>query len=359
LINTPLADLLETGGIGVRKVQTLIMLLNRAAQPLPPGALAPPDSRQPENPAARTLGREAAGDVDAAMVSEALWAQWQATVSQHGLEHETLGRLASSLQDMPRVIWQWPLSSYLQLSLNEIRDLKTHGEKRVTALLDVFGSLHAILAHAGSRPHLAVDLVPRAVVALEAWVMRWLQAQESPALAEVQKHFVTPLLDQVRVDANSQVSRLAERRMSSTSASVRQAAERLGLTRARVYQLLDEVADIVSVRWPIGQFLVGKLREKLHNADTEHRALVLFDAACELFFATRGGGSARSSGSTSPSSGTTSQSGRPNRNRMPNSRSSRSEESDVHDPRLLATAPPGSRGNGHSPRSSAAQQSTG
>jgi hypothetical protein len=309
LINTSLTDLLNTAGIGVRKVQTLIMLLQRAALPHPPGGMAPPaEGASGEIPLTASTGRGASGEIDAAIVSEALWVRWRETVREHHLESETLGRLASTLRDMPRVIWRRPLSSYTQLTLEEIRHLRTHGEKRVGALLDVFGSLHTILAHAGKRPHLSVQIVPRSVVELEEWVMRWLQASANPTLAEIQNQFVAPLLNQIQLDASSQVFKLAEKRMTSRSTTVRQMAERMGLTRARIYQLLDEVADIIAVRWPNGRFLVETLRERMHSWGAERRAMLLFDSACDLFFAAHQSGIAasepavqeRANGSDSP-----------------------------------------------------------
>ena len=37
----------------------------------------------------------------------------------------------------------------------------------------------------------------------------------------------------------------------------------MGLTRARVYQLLNEINDIMAVRWPNGRHQMYELREKL------------------------------------------------------------------------------------------------
>ncbi|HVC95260.1 MAG TPA: hypothetical protein VND64_16310 [Pirellulales bacterium] len=333
LVETPLADLLATPGIGIRKVQTLIMLLNRASQPLPPGALAPPVDVAPKDLATANGHADAAEEVDAAIVSEALWVQWQATVTERHLEQETLGRLVQTLRDLPRVIWRWPLSNYTNLSLAEVRSLKTHGVKRVNAVLEVFGNLHAILAHAGRRPHLAVQVVPQSIVALETWVMDSLESREPITLAEVQERFVTPLLNQVRIDATSQVAKLAERRMSSSGATVRQAAQRLGLTRARVYQLLDEVAEIVAVRWPMGRLLIGKMREKLHAAGIEDDAKTLFDAACELFFAVNEEPTLVASDSTFVAEGRSTPRRRPNLNRGANGRIPQSAESNSLSPR--------------------------
>src|SRR5262249_33881316 len=89
LLKASLGQLLETPGIGVRKIQTLIMLLNRAAQPQPPGSLNPPtDAHDPT-----TDARQRQGDIDASLVSDALWTQWRKTIADRGFENEILGRL--------------------------------------------------------------------------------------------------------------------------------------------------------------------------------------------------------------------------------------------------------------------------
>ena len=64
-----------------------------------------------------------------------------------------------------------------------------------------------------------------------------------------------PLLEQIRTDATQQIATLAENRLGigGPITSVRQAARTMGLTRARVYQLLNEINDIMTVRWPTGR----------------------------------------------------------------------------------------------------------
>jgi len=69
--------------------------------------------------------------------------------------------------------------------------------------------------------------------------------------------------------------------------SVRQAARTIGLTRARVYQLLNEINDIMMVRWPMGRHQSHELRERFQAeaAETENVAdLQQFFAAVELFY---------------------------------------------------------------------------
>jgi hypothetical protein len=61
----------------------------------------------------------------------------------------------------------------------------------------------------------------------------------------------------------------------------------MGLTRARVYQLLNEINDIMMVRWPTGRHQSHELREKFQaeagKLDREPD-LQQFHAAVELFY---------------------------------------------------------------------------
>jgi hypothetical protein len=61
----------------------------------------------------------------------------------------------------------------------------------------------------------------------------------------------------------------------------------MGLTRARVYQLLNEINDIMMVRWPMGRHQSHELRERLlaETTDADRSPdLRQFLAAVELFY---------------------------------------------------------------------------
>ena len=194
-----------------------------------------------------------------------VWGQWRASVVKHGLGGEKLGRFAPTLRNMTRVIWNTPLEAYTQFNLGEIRSMKTHGEKRVRAILEVFHSVHVLVANMGTQDHLVVRIFPRLIDQVEQWIGHALQTPGVPTTQELFEHVVSPLLEQVRTDATQQIASLAENRLgiSGPITSVRQAARAMGLTRARVYQLLNEINDIMAVRWPNGRHQMYELREKL------------------------------------------------------------------------------------------------
>jgi hypothetical protein len=289
ILDTPYAELSATPGIGRKKISSLVLLLARAANTdpaeLPTETLNLQDGQPRQADAA---GADASDNgFDPTAVSEVSWAQWRASVVRHGLSGETLGRFAPSLQNMTRVVWNTPLGVYTSSTLAEIRAMKTHGEKRVCAILEVFHVVHSLVGGMGTRDHLAVRIVPRLIDRVEQWTGRALQQPGVPGRQELFTEFVEPLLEQIRIDSPQQVYSMAETRLgvSGPLTSVRQVARTMGLTRARVYQLLNEINDIMMVRWPIGRHQVHELREK-YAAETADGApdLRQFHAAVELFY---------------------------------------------------------------------------
>jgi hypothetical protein len=182
-----------------------------------------------------------------------------------------------------------PLADFARYTLAELRAMKTYGEKRIFAILKVFHSLHVILAGLGTQPHLTVKIVPRAIDRIEQWVGRTLQTPGVPDEEEILENFIRPLLAQIEIDASPQIMTLAENRLGifGPLSSVRQSARSMGLTRARVYQLLNEINDMMTVRWPLGRHQVYELREKFERESAQMDPppnLTQFHAALELIY---------------------------------------------------------------------------
>jgi hypothetical protein len=289
LLAMPFPELLATPGIGQKKLTALLTLLDRATRDLPPGATPPADAAQEGvTPLAHSDGK-----FDAENVSEALWVQWRESVQRHGLGHIQLGRLAPTLQALPTVIWNKPLADYTDLTLAEIRQLKTYGEKRVRVVLEVFALVHQSLVGldgadgATAQEHLNVRLEPKFVQPLERWIMAALAADTAPGLDELRDSLVRPLLDQARLDLGDTVAELATGRLGvdQPPQSVRGQANARNITRARVYQLLDDCGKAMHVRWPEGEWLFAALERKLSREESQQaEALRLFRAARDLFF---------------------------------------------------------------------------
>ncbi|MBI3465217.1 MAG: hypothetical protein HY000_19500 [Planctomycetes bacterium] len=292
ILDTPFEELYATPGIGQKKIHSLVVLLNRAANDRNPVTADPAPLPDDEGTPSVDVPRADDEQIDPAYVSESVWAEWRKTVESHGLGDEKLGRFAVSLQNLPRVLWDTPLRTYTGLTLAEIRKLKTHGEKRVRVILETFGALHQVLTPQARATHLEGRLLPREIRSVEDWLLRTLPNEGLPDADDILVSFIRPLLEQVRIDAGAQIADLGESRLglSSTGRSVRQTAARLGLTRARVYQLLADIGAILDVRWPEGHYLVNHLRDRIARETRRQPASEPFFLAADLFFPSRRNG---------------------------------------------------------------------
>lgn len=283
LIDTPFEEIAATPGIGQKKISSLVKLLNRATKDHPPGVTLP---------IAETVDKKAAPvwrkgqKFDPTVVSEALWAEWRETVKTHNIGRTKLGRIAPTLQALPTVIWHAPMDDYMDHTVAEIRAMKTHGEKRVRVILEVFCVAYEVLATTGTDENVAVRLAPKFIEPLEQWIHATLNAPGVPSAEEIKEKFTMPLLNQLSIDAGPQIHRLAEERLGidGPPQSVRNQARRLGITRARVYQLLEDCGKIMEVRWPEGEWLVKQLAQKLISEASEKDDLRQFNATVELFY---------------------------------------------------------------------------
>lgn len=288
LLDRPFEDLLATRGVGKKKISSLIKLLARATQDSPPEVAMQEQTASAER---RPLGDVSAAAAssskfDPAAISEAMWAKWRQTVVRYGLSEEKLGRLTPSLRDLPTVIWHTPLSFYVDLDLAVIRRLKTHGEKRVRVVLEVFSIVHEALTGFSLHERLDVVLQPKFVRPIEYWIKAALAESSSPTAAELRESLAAPLLEQLEIDAGPTVAKLARDRLGieGPPLSVRQQSKQMNVTRARVYQLLDECGKVMSVRWPEGEWLLAALGEKLHTAGADAEDLQQFGAIADLFY---------------------------------------------------------------------------
>lgn len=284
LLSTRFAELAATPGVGQKKMASLVVLLHRAATQSPAehqflteiasatSSQAPPASADPNafNPA---------------LVSELIWTQWKDTVRLHGIGNEQLGRLAPSLQSLPTVIWESPLGFYLHKSLVEIRELKTHGEKRVLAVLEVFHAVHRMLGAVASTG-LAVRLSPRLIAEAEDWMAEAKSRDTAPRQEELVERLCEPLLKQLELDVGTTVCGLARARLGvgAPPKSVREQSREMGVTRARIYQLLEDCHRTMHVRWPEGKRLLDEFAQRMDQLYSTADSANLLGSLRELLF---------------------------------------------------------------------------
>lgn len=290
LVNTPFQELVATPGVGQKKLESLVRLMCRATEELPvdsrgEGTEGTKGTEGTERREGSDFERLLAGPMprpnghfDESLVSELVWEEWQATVRRHGLGHEKLARFAPSLRDLPSVIWQVPLNAFLGRSIAELRGQKTYGEKRIRTILEVFYTLHNLLSRSESRNRLAVSVLPAFVPPVVGWLATQLASDQPPTTADIERSLIRPLLEQWENDAGPIVVQLASARLGldGDSPPVRCLARRLNVTRARVYQMLDECREVMDIRWPEGQNWLHRFLRHLDaiGADPSDAALV-------------------------------------------------------------------------------------
>ncbi len=278
ILSCSLEILLSTPGVGRKKTEGLFDLLHRVNESEAPNT---PFEYEPTSSALQLAN---SSGFDPTAISEAHWAQWCETVRRYELGGLKLGRIAASLQNLPTVIWHTKLSEYLNTSLANMRQLKTHGEKRVQAILEIYCNLHEAFATVTVQENLDVDLLASFVSPTTRWLLNALQQPELPSLKEIEIQLVQPLLQQIRIDLGEDIVELATSRLrfDSSTLSVKQQADKRGVTRARIYQLLEDCSKVMEVRWPEGRWLLLPLTTKIHTAEPE--AMGLIHAIYGLFY---------------------------------------------------------------------------
>jgi hypothetical protein len=277
---TPFANLCSTPGIGPKKIASLLVLLHRA---LTDGLPKPRIVVAEQAPIASPV------DFDADTVSESTWEEWRATVRRRGLENQMLGMLTPSLRDLPTVIWATTLGEYLDNTLDDLRELKTHGRKRIQTVLEVFFIVHSIFDEAGSHSKVCIVLRPSFVQPIEHWIQGKIASELIPDVHELRENLTLPLLNQIQIDGGDTVHQLASGRLGIETApqSVRTLAERLDVTRGRIYQQLDTCAEVMRIRWPAGRRWFAELTELFEGLGANDPRRDLFDATRWLMFPER------------------------------------------------------------------------
>lgn len=283
LLSHPFEQLAATAGIGRRKLETFIKLLVRATKEDAPEAAI---ENLPGADEKLADGLDATGQFDPHQVSEMVWTKWRETARRQGVGGEKLGRLTPSLQSLPSVVWNTPLGFYLDLSLGEIRTLKTHGEKRVAVVLEVFHKIHDMLDHIDPKGDLAVRLAPRTIVAAEEWMAEARSRSFPPVREEIEQRLVEPIIQQLGIDAGETVAQLARGRLGigSNADSVRNQSKALGVTRARVYQMLEECHNVMSIRWPDGRRQLDEFAQWLDESYAAAECANLLASFRELLY---------------------------------------------------------------------------
>ncbi len=289
LIDTPFQVLSATPGIGQKKIRNLVRLLNRAVRD-DDESFNVTESLSHLNGSEQKFGANndelADGKLDPEKVSGSVWSTWVEELKAHDVGDEPLGRLAPTLTEMPSVMWNTPLSFYMDFSLHDIRNLKGLGKKKVGAILEVFYELYKVLSAVPRHKGLSVSLKATAISKIEAWIARTEFQSHLPTDEELLDGVVRPLLEQVRIDAGEIEFTIASAKsgINGTPRSIRSIAKELNVSRARIYQLIEEVTQLFEVRWPEGRRQLADLEQQLSQGKDASNQVALINNLATLFY---------------------------------------------------------------------------
>lgn len=294
-----LDELMLTPGIGQKKIMGLLDLLGRAANRNQKNNPFTDVGKQSDQSEKRILRKDAAHaskakqntrfvepavGFDPELVSEEVWSTWCEVITRAGFTNQPLGRVAPCLRPLPTVIWEKRLKEYSSLTLAEIRQLKTHGEKRVQAILEVFFVIYEAVSTSVLNEHLELQLTPRFVPQLNDWLTELDDNIATLSQSEVKKNLVEPILVQIEHDLDPSIAKLAKDRLiyKSKPPAILQHANKMRVTRARIYQLLEDCARVMSVRWPEGKIMLQPILSALTEQPSASSELVF--ATADLLF---------------------------------------------------------------------------
>lgn len=286
ILATSFDRLAATPGIGTKKLNTLLSLLDRisldnhevgnAASPTPTNS----------NGNAHNATATVATEFDPQNVSETQWRHWCQTIERWNLSTETLGRLASSLQTLPSTLWRKTFRDYARYKLTEIRGLKSHGSKRVCAIVSAFYNVNRLISNCDEQIPFKIHLVPANIADAEEGITSLLAGPETITKERIHKLIFVPLADQIQRDLGQTSIEVLQCRLGIEMApmSVNAMSKKFGTARARIYQYHDAIANAMNVRWPNGRERLSSVTRTLESQNAEQEGISFFKRMGELFF---------------------------------------------------------------------------
>jgi hypothetical protein len=182
------------------------------------------------------------------------WEAWSRTIVGFGFEHEPVGRYARSLRRLPRTLWHVPLRQFATESLACLRSRPWFGRKKLgvvgEVLQDLATTLEAQRFAAAEPPR--IRIAP--IVDAEWRLLERIADGGGGGLTDLAADVVPRLLEQIEQDVGSLARRAWTSRLPAAvpAETCSRRAARLGISRARYYQLLADGRTALRLRWPEG-----------------------------------------------------------------------------------------------------------
>lgn len=245
LLRSDFDELIETPGVGVTKLAKLMELLERVGDP---PAIEKSSRSHGKNGVKATTTEPATPDE-----------QWKADVDAirlAGVEGLPLGRLAPSLDELPRNLWLTPLSRFISLSYGELHSIPYFGTRRIAAVSEIV----AQVARQARALRLSDRSTNRPAPALMQ-VEERLTSAEPLTREAILREILSPLFAQLAVDLGPRAVAVACLAVGLDAATAKDIAgiesiETLSVSRPRTHQIREDIRLALQVRWPGGDKLL-------------------------------------------------------------------------------------------------------
>lgn len=294
IFEKPYHALLETKGVGESKLDKLIVLIERALKEFVYQNEHPETNHNGIAPPAVNADlKRSSFDLLSALenfslneLTPTVWQHVCQCIKRHSLEHYPLGRFAETLDELPRGLWNCPLSDFVEYSISELKQVKGYGDQRISCVLEILVTTARLVTQCPSNTHLAIKVFPARIERISSWINRVLRDDQLPDYSSLCQHFVIPLLHQLEHDLGSQPAEMIERRLGveREPETLDQIGESFALTRERIRQLTLRAPEVMEVRWPEGKHLLDDFFEKFRSSGEAVRHVELIRRTLNLLF---------------------------------------------------------------------------
>jgi len=280
LMQMTAAQILEIPGVGPTRLRRLLDVIERALLRLETRR----ESRSVEQEAEPIAGLSpplAITDQADALAgnTRSVWHTYFDLFYQHRLDHLPIGMFTGSLRDLPRGLWDKPLSVFLDPSpLGPVTRQKV--EVVVTRLASFLESVDP-------TTFLSLPALP-GMRQLAAWVERAGRLAEPPTRVHFVGGFCEPLLGHIEADFSADISTICALKLGirSEPETLESIGARFGVTRERIRQQLTAVSEGLRIRWPDGPSRFDHLLNVLNAIGTSRDAQELAERVAKELFGT-------------------------------------------------------------------------
>ena len=284
VLTLTIAQLAGIQGMGTKRIEKLLDVLDRVGNE--PEQI-PVVVEHIEHVGLNGTAAASCEPIDLEDLTEPIWRSWCDAIRSHRLEHETIGRFAGSLSDLPQGLWSVPLKEYSDKPLYELRTMPGYGPARLGQILEVFSRIAQTIAACPIVTPLSIRLLPPYVRDAVLWTEEVLRNGSIPDLDEIRERFLKPLFALLEADMGCETTSMVRRRigLDGPSETLEQIANEVGLTRERVRQITLKAVNVMRIRWPEGRYILDNVYAHLQSSPGCEEQLDLMHSVLDACFA--------------------------------------------------------------------------